>query len=151
MQLFIEKRQFFQSKQPMTKEHPISLNWQFTVVLNGIICFSVQFCNNSLLVFKMRLKYFLSQAKRYNIIFQWQEDINVVVISTLSSTKLCLSFLIFEFLAKIFGETFIMSLKSTWFPKALWWKPFTSRAKQFKRNLRHDFADERQLKIIMPK
>ena len=29
-------------------------NKQFIVVLDGVICFSVQFCNNSLLVLKMR-------------------------------------------------------------------------------------------------
>ena len=33
--------------------------------------------------------------------------------------KLCLSFLKFQFLAKMFGETFIMSLKSTSFSKEL--------------------------------
>ena len=30
-------------------------------------------------------------------------------------------------------------------------KPFISRAKQIKRNLRHNFVDEGQLKMIMPK
>ena len=43
-------------------------------------------------------------------------DINVVVIS---AKKLCLSFLKFKVLVKIFGETFIMSLESTPFPKEL--------------------------------
>ena len=31
---------------------------QFTVVLNSIICFSVRFCDNSLLVLKMRFQVF---------------------------------------------------------------------------------------------
>ena len=44
-------------------------------------------------------------------------NINAVVIVALLSTKPCLSFLKFYFLAKIFGETFIMSVKPTSFPK----------------------------------
>ena len=44
-----------------------------------------------------------------------------------------------------------MSVKSTSFHKELWRKPFTSQAKQIKRNLRYRFVDERQLKTIMPK
>ena len=50
----------------MTKYHHIALNRQFTDVLNSIICFSVQVCDNSLLVFKKCVfRFFLSQAKRY--------------------------------------------------------------------------------------
>ena len=41
--------------------------------------------------------------------------------------------------------------KPTSFPKELWQKPFISRPKQIKRNLRHAFVEEEQLKIIMPK
>ena len=44
-----------------------------------------------------------------------------------------------------------MSLKPTLFPKELWWKPFISREKQTKINLRHGFVEERQLKMIMSK
>ena len=58
------KTLFFQSKQPMTKWHHISLNSQFTVVLNGIICFSVWFCDNSLLVLKMRFQVFSLASKK---------------------------------------------------------------------------------------
>ena len=50
-------------------------------------------------------------------VFQRQEIIKVVVISALSSTKLCLRFCKFYILAKIFGEMFIMSMKSTTYPK----------------------------------
>ena len=60
------------------------------------------------------------RKQKVTSVFQWQEDVNVVVSSALSSTKLWLSFLQFQFLAKMFGETFIMSLKSTSFPKELW-------------------------------
>ena len=50
----------------MTKQNHILLNSQFTVVLNDIICFSAQFCDNWLLVLKMRfLVFILLQAKRY--------------------------------------------------------------------------------------
>ena len=50
------KNDNFQAKQPMTKKHNISLNSQFTVVLNSIIYFSLRFCYNSLLVLKMRFQ-----------------------------------------------------------------------------------------------
>ena len=48
----------------MTKKHHISLNSQFNVVLNGIICFSVRFCDNSLLVLKMRFQVFSFASKK---------------------------------------------------------------------------------------
>ena len=60
------KTPIFQSKQPMTKQNHILLSSQFTVALNDIICFSAQFCDNWLLMLKMRfLVFILSQAKRY--------------------------------------------------------------------------------------
>ena len=81
-------------------------------------------------------------------VFQWEKDINVVVIIALSSTKTYLSFLKFFLLAKIFGETFIIVVKST-FSKDLFSKEsFISRVKQIKKNLRHGFLDERQLKML---
>ena len=43
----------FQSKLPITKQYHILLNSQLNVVLNSIICFTVRFCDNSLLVLKM--------------------------------------------------------------------------------------------------
>ena len=42
----------------------ILLNSQFTVALNDIICFSVRFCNNSLLVLKMFLQVFSFASKK---------------------------------------------------------------------------------------
>ena len=36
---------------------------KFTVVLTGIICFSVQFCNNSLLILKVRFQVFSFASK----------------------------------------------------------------------------------------
>ena len=42
----------------------MSLNSQFNVVLNGIICFSVRFCDNSLLVLKMRFQVFSFTSKK---------------------------------------------------------------------------------------
>ena len=53
----------FQSKLLINKKH-ISLNSQFNVVLSGIICFSVRFCNNSLLVLKMRFQVFSFASKK---------------------------------------------------------------------------------------
>ena len=68
MPFFNQNRQsktpIFQSKQPMTKKHYISLNSQFTVVLNIIVCFSVRFCENSLLMLKMRFQVFSFARKK---------------------------------------------------------------------------------------
>ena len=47
----------------MNKLH-ISLNSQFIVVLDGVICFSVRFCDNSLLVLKMRFQVFSFACKK---------------------------------------------------------------------------------------
>ena len=44
----------FELKQAMNKYQYISVNSQFIVVLDGIICFSVRFYDNSQLVLKMR-------------------------------------------------------------------------------------------------
>ena len=41
------------------------LNSQFIVVLNGIICYCVQFWNNSLLVLKWVFRTYFSQVKKY--------------------------------------------------------------------------------------
>ena len=48
----------------MNKYHHISLNSQLTIVLDGIICFSVGFCNNSLLVLTMHFQVFSFKRKK---------------------------------------------------------------------------------------
>ena len=57
----------------MTKQHHISLNSQFTVALNGIIRFSVQFWDNSLLVLKMRVQVFFFASKKLQGFFSDRE------------------------------------------------------------------------------
>ena len=47
----------------MNIQHHLSLNSQF-IVLEGMICFSVQFCDNSLLVLKMRFQVFSFARKK---------------------------------------------------------------------------------------
>ena len=42
----------------------MSLKSQFTVVLNDIIFFSVRFCDNSLLVLKLRFQFFSFASKK---------------------------------------------------------------------------------------
>ena len=54
----------FQSKQRMTKKYYLSSNSQFNNVLNAIICFSVRFCDNSLLVLKMSFQVFSFPSKK---------------------------------------------------------------------------------------
>ena len=53
-----DEKPIFKLKQAMNKYYHTSLNSQFIVVLDGIICFSVQFCDNLLLVLKMHFQLF---------------------------------------------------------------------------------------------
>ena len=48
----------------MNKKHHISLNSRYIVVLDGAIYFSVRFCDNSLLVFKMCFQVFSFASKK---------------------------------------------------------------------------------------
>ena len=66
----------------MSKQYHISLNSQFTVVVDGIICFSEQFCDNSLLVLKMRFHVFSFASKKVHgtwvpLFFQLQNYVPV--------------------------------------------------------------------------
>ena len=97
----------------MNKEHHMSLDSQFTVVLDGIIYFSARFCNNSLVVLKMHFQVFSVASKKVQG-FSSDRKILMSLLSVLSNLQK--RFLKFQFLAKIFGEKFIMSLKSTSFP-----------------------------------
>ena len=58
------KMPIFQSKIATTKYHHISLYSQFTVVLDGIICFSARFCDDSLLALKLRFQVFSFASKK---------------------------------------------------------------------------------------
>ena len=122
------------------------LNSQFIVVLDGIICFSVRFCNNSLLMLQMRFQVFPFASKKLRFFKKLSKK------GFSSDRKILMSLLsvLFHPLKPpiFFKEMLIMSQKSTSFPKELW-KPFISRAKQIKRNLRHALVDEWQLKTIM--
>ena len=76
------KTPIFQSKQPMTKSY-ISLNNQFTVVLNDI-CFSVRFCD---LVFSFpnkNVQGFSSDRKMLTFLFHLQNRASVFLILILS-------------------------------------------------------------------
>ena len=53
-----------QSKRAMNKQQHTSLNSQVIVVLDGIICFSVQFCDNLILALKMRFQVFSVASKK---------------------------------------------------------------------------------------
>ena len=65
LQLFIEKRQFFNQNNQWLNNIILSLNSRFTVFLNVMICFSERFCDNSQLVLKMRFQVFSCARKRY--------------------------------------------------------------------------------------
>ena len=104
------------------KRH-ISLNSQFIVVFDGIICFSVRFYDNSLFVLKMRFQVFSFVSKKVQG-FSSDRKILMSLLSLLFIYKTVSQFSEVLILAKIFRETFIMSLKSTSFLKELWKKPF---------------------------
>ena len=63
LQLFVEKRQFFNQNNQWLSNNNISLNRQLIVLLNSIICFSERFCDISLLVLKMRFQVFFRKQK----------------------------------------------------------------------------------------
>ena len=112
-----------------TYMYHISLNSQFTVVLNGIICFSVRFCDNSLLVLKKSFQVFsfaskLTFSKLVRKVNSQKENLKkctsfeeqkgtryirenvyfgVIIFSSLSSTKQCLIFLLNCFVREIKG------------------------------------------------
>ena len=90
----------------------MSLNSQFIVVSDGIICFSVRLCNNLLLVLKMHFQVFPFANKKVEGLYS---DIKIVM----SFLSVFFHFLKFQFSAKIFGETLITSLKSNSFSKEL--------------------------------
>ena len=58
------------SVKTMSEQHPISLNSQFTVVFNDIICFSVRFRNNSLSVLKDAFSVLYFYKQKGSRIFQ---------------------------------------------------------------------------------
>ena len=64
LQLFVEKRRFFNQNNQWLNNVHISLNSQFNVVLNEIICFSVRICDNPLLVLKRIFQVFFSATKK---------------------------------------------------------------------------------------
>ena len=64
----------------MNKYHHISLNVQFLVVLDGIICYSVRFCDNSLLMLKM---FFRSLASKKILVFSSERKVLVSLLSIL--------------------------------------------------------------------
>ena len=88
------KMPIFQSKLPITKYRHISLNSQFNVVLNSIICFSVRFCNNSLLMLKMRFQVFSFASKKVQG-FSNDSKILTSLLSVLFHLQNCLSILKF--------------------------------------------------------
>ena len=127
----------------------MSLNSQFTVALNGIICFSARFCNDALLVLKMIFQVFYFASKNVQG-FSKERKMLMFHCSFIYKT-MSQFFEILNFSQVFVWGSVIMSMKSTSFPKELWWMPFISWIKQIKRNLIHRFVDERQLKTITSK
>ena len=66
----------------MNKQHHTSLNIQVIVALDGMICFSVRFCDNSLLVLKIRSQVF-SFARKKTQGFRSDRKIVMLLLSVL--------------------------------------------------------------------
>ena len=121
--------------------------------MNGIICFSVRFCDNSLLVLKMRFQVFSFASKKVQ---GFSSDMKILmsllsVLFYLQNVSQFFEILIFS--QDIWGNVHYVpeiNLISYGTLIILNSDYFISRTKQFKRNLRHGFVDEWQLKIIMP-
>ena len=113
--------------------------------MHGIICFSGRFCDNSLLVLKMRFQVSPFTTKKVQG-FSGDRKILMSLLSVLFQ-KPCLSFLKFGFLAKIYGDTFIMSLQSTSFPKELLIEAFYLPSKTLRQFCRRKTAENNNAKI----
>ena len=126
LQLFVEKRQFsIKTCIEVIKSYGQSLI--NNIIKQPIYCFgwhnwfSVRFCDKSFSVLKMRFRVFSFASK---------------MVQGLSSYRKILMSL----LSVLFHLQNLVSVFS-----------FIFQAKEIKRNLRHDFVDERQLKTIMLK
>ena len=64
MQLFVEKRQFFNKNKQCLNNITYHKIANLLVVLDDIICFSARFYDNLLLVFKMRFQVFPFASKK---------------------------------------------------------------------------------------
>ena len=114
-----------------------SLHSQIIVVLEGIICFSVRFCDNSLVVLKMRFQVFSFASKNVQG-FSSERKILMSLLSVLFHLQKLLS----VFWNLDFQPRSAESLKSTSFPQEIWENPFNYRATRIKMNIRHDFVGE---------
>ena len=92
---------------------------KITVVLNGIICFSVRFCDSLLFMLKIRFEVF-SFANRKVQGFSSDRKILMSLLSVLFYLQNVSQFFEISIFSWDIWETFIMSLKSTSFPKELW-------------------------------
>ena len=68
----------------------MSLNSQFNVVFNDIICFSVRFCDNSLIILKMRFQVFSLASKKVQG-FSSDRKILMSLLSVLLHLQNCVS------------------------------------------------------------
>ena len=132
--MLVEKRQFFnQNKQWLNN---ISLNSRF-IVLDGIICFSVRFCDNSLLALKIHFQIFSFASKKVkgfssnrkfisclSVLFHLQNHVSV--------------FWNFNFSQDIWGNVYFPEINL-----------ITYDSNSFLNLNLHDFVDERQLKTVM--
>ena len=137
--MFVEKRQFFNRNNQRLNNIIVSLNSQFTVVLNGIICFSVRFCDNSLLVLKMRFQVFSFASKKVQG-FSRDMKILMSLLSVSFHLQKCVSvFWNFDFYPRYLGKHPLWSCNQSHF------------LRNSHKSLRHSLVDERQLKTLIPK
>ena len=123
--------------------HCISLNNQFTVVLNSIICFSVRFCDSSLLVLKMRFQVFSFSSKKLQWFFS---DIKILMslLSLLFHLQTYLSiFWNFNFQPRYLRKRSLCQWNQPHFLRNSDKSLSSPKQNKIKDNLRHGFVEER--------
>ena len=134
----------------MSKPHHMSLSSQFIVVLNVIICLPVQFCDNSLLVLKMRFQVFSFASKKVQG-FSSDRKILMLLLSVLFHLQTVSQlFEILIFSQDIWGNIHYVP-EINLISQVTLIKAFSLSSKTNLKILRHGFVEEIQLKTIMPK
>ena len=134
----------------MESESP-TLNSQFSVVLDGVICFSVRFSENLLLVLKMRFQVFFFASKKVQG-FSSDRKILILLLSVLFYLQNRVSvYWNFNFWPRYLGKRSLCPRNQPHFLRNSDKSLLSPRKKQIKRNRRHGFVNKRQLKIVMSK
>ena len=129
----------------------MSLNSQFVFVLDGILCFSVQFCDNALLVLKIRFELFFFTNKKVQGFFQCNRKILMPLLSVLFYLQNHESvFWDFKFQPRYLGKRSLCPWNQPHFLSKSDKSLLSPEQNKLKEIWDTVFLDERQLKTIVP-